>query len=63
MREALVRLIWLVPTAFLAGFIYAAIRSGDHLEGWVRHGVQQFVYITLGMCGLGLVILWMSRHL
>lgn len=61
MREALLRLIWLVPTALLVGLIYAAIRSDDH-PNWVRQGLRQWAYIVAGMCVLGLIIVWLSRN-
>jgi hypothetical protein len=62
MNDSLVRLVWLVPTAFFFGFIYAALRSGSWRE-FLHHGLKQSFYVLGGMCGLGLVIYWMSRNL
>ena len=62
MNENLQRLIWLIPSSFLFGFIYGALRTSSTGE-FVRHGLKQSVYVVLGMGVLGLVIYWMSRNL
>jgi len=61
MNEALRRLLWLVPTAFLAGFIYAAIRS-DSLREFLRYGWKHSISILVGMSVLGLVIYWLCQN-
>jgi len=61
-KEALLRLIWLIPTAFLVGFIYAALRS-DSLRQFLRHGLRLSLSILFGMVALGLVIYWLSQNI
>lgn len=62
MTEPVARLLWLIPTTLLVGFIYAVIRSDD-MRGWLRQGVRQWLYILFGMCALGLVIYWLAQTL
>ena len=62
MSEAMAKLVWLVPTTFLVGFIYAAVRCSS-FRGFLRQGWRQSLSILLGMSALGLVIYWISRHL
>ncbi len=62
MNDNLQRLIWLIPSSVLFGFIYSALRTSSTGE-FVRYGLKQSIYVILGMCALGLVIAWMSRNL
>ena len=62
MNDALLKLIWLIPTSFLVGFIYAAIRSQSARE-FVHHGLRQSISILAGMTVLGLILFWLSRQI
>jgi len=61
-KEALLRLIWLIPTSFLVGYIYAALRSGS-LRDFLRQGFRLSLSILVGMVALGLVIYWLSQNI
>ena len=62
MNQAVARLLWLIPTCFLVGFIYAAIRSESKRE-FIRQGLRQSLSILVGMVALGLIIFWISRNI